>query len=98
MSYRTSHFREYFAVITLCFVPGFPKTQPHSKIWLFGPRQTERCLAESGRGFSVLQGRRGGRATCGAPACAVGCYAAFSVATLWAVEVWTSKVLTSGAV
>ena len=49
-------------------------------------------------GASFRKERKDGRATCGPPSCAVGCYAAFSAATLWAVEVWTSKVLTSGAV
>ena len=45
----------------------------------------------------LLSQRARGRAGRVRPALvAVGCYAAFSAATLWAVEVWTLKVLTSG--
>jgi Galactose-1-phosphate uridyl transferase, N-terminal domain len=38
-------------------------------------------------GASFLKRRKGGPRM-GPPSCAVGCYAAFSAATLWAVEVW----------
>ena len=48
---------------------------------------------------SFLKERKVGRATCG-PALVRGklFQAALSAATLWAVEVWTSKVRTTGAV
>ena len=54
MSYRTRNFREYFAVIALGVLPGFPETQPHPKIGLLGPKQQDFIY----KSLLLFQGRK----------------------------------------